>query len=109
MLFNKLIQRLFKLRNLKDNSMEASIPERHTFLHLMRAAVYEFIGACITVTAFNFTQASYFGRAMGYFVGWLLAVSVSGAHFNPAVSLAVYLAEGKYGKQIGRLIIYWFF
>jgi glycerol uptake facilitator-like aquaporin len=46
---------------------------------------------------------------MGYFVGWLLAVSVSGAHFNPAVSLAVYLAEGKYARQIGRLLIYWFF
>ena len=89
--------------------MEASIPERHTFLHLMRAAVYEFIGACIVVTAFNFTQASYFARAFSYFVTWLLAVSVSGAHFTPASSLAVYLAEGKFGRQIGRLLIYWFF
>jgi glycerol uptake facilitator-like aquaporin len=49
------------------------------------------------------------GRAFAYFVGWLIAVSVSGAHFNPAVSLAVYIAEGKYSRQIGRLLIYWFF
>ncbi len=89
--------------------MEASVPERHTFLHLLRAACYEFFGACLTVTAFNFTMTSYMGRAFAYFVGWLVAVSVSGAHFNPATSLGVYLAEGKYGKQIGRLIIYWFF
>lgn len=49
------------------------------------------------------------GRAFVYFVGWIIAVSVSGAHFNPATSLGVYLAEGKYLRQIGRLIIYWFF
>lgn len=40
---------------------------------------------------------------------WLIAVSVSGAHFNPATSLGVYLAEGKYGRQLGRLILYWLF
>jgi glycerol uptake facilitator-like aquaporin len=78
--------------------MEASVPERHTFLHLSRALVYEFIGTAIVVSSFNFTQASYMGRAFAYFVGWLIAVSVSGAHFNPAVSLAVYLAEGKYSR-----------
>lgn len=76
--------------------MEASVPERHSFLHLLRAAVYEFIGGALTVCAFNFTQTSYMGRAFVYFIGWILAVSVSGAHFNPAVSLGVYIAEGKY-------------
>lgn len=45
---------------------------------------------------------------MSYFAFWVLAVSISGAHFNPATSLAVYLAEGKYGRQIGRLLLYWF-
>lgn len=49
------------------------------------------------------------GRAFAYFVGWMMAVSISGAHFNPAVSLGVYIAEGKYLRQIIRLIIYWFF
>ena len=89
--------------------MEASVPEGKSFLHLARALVYEFIGSCIVVTAFNFTMESYMARAFGYFVCWILAVSVSGAHFNPAVSLAVYLAEGKYARQIGRLLLYWFF
>ena len=89
--------------------MEASIPERHTFLHLARALWLEFFGAALTVVAFNFTQTSYMGRAFAYFVGWLMAVSVSGAHFNPATSLAVYIAEGKYARQIVRLILYWFF
>lgn len=78
--------------------MEASIPENKTMLHLGRACVYEFIGSCIVVTAFNYTQASYMARGFAYFVTWILAVSISGAHFNPAVSLAVYLAEGKYKR-----------
>ena len=78
-------------------------------MHLLRAAVYEFIGSAIVVTSFNYTEPSYMGRGFAYFIGWIIAVSVSGAHFNPAVSLGVYLAEGKYTRQIGRLIIYWFF
>jgi hypothetical protein len=89
--------------------MEASVPESHKCLHLVRAVVYEFIGSAITVTTFNFTGNSIVGRALAYFVWWLIAFSVSGAQFNPAVSLAVYIAEGKYTKQIGRLLIYWFF
>jgi glycerol uptake facilitator-like aquaporin len=36
------------------------------------------------------------GRGFAYFVGWMIAVAVSGAHFNPATTLAVYIAEGKY-------------
>jgi glycerol uptake facilitator-like aquaporin len=46
---------------------------------------------------------------MTYFLFWMLAVTISGAHFNPATSLAVYLAEGKYLRQVGRLILYWLF
>jgi glycerol uptake facilitator-like aquaporin len=48
-------------------------------------------------------------RGFAYFVGWIIAASVSGAHFNPATSLAVYLVEGKYLRQIGRLLLYWLF
>ena len=89
--------------------MESSVPETHTFLHLFRAAVNEFCGTAMTVYAFNFSKANYMVRGFAYFVGWLLAVSVSGAHFNPATSLAVYLVEGKYLRQIGRLLVYWLF
>lgn len=87
--------------------MEASVPENKNTLHLARALLYEFVGSAILECAFNFTMTSYMGRAFAYFVCWLMAVSVSGAHFNPALSLAVYLAEGKYVRQIGRLLLYW--
>lgn len=89
--------------------MESSIPETGTWKHLIRALVAEFCGGALTVYAFNFTTASYLGRAFSYFVGWLIAVSTSGAHFNPATTLGVYLSEGKYGKQIARMLLYWLF
>jgi len=50
------------------------------------------------VYAYNYTMASYMGRGFAYFIGWIIAVSISGAHFNPAVTLGVYLVEGKYTK-----------
>ena len=76
--------------------VEPSVPEKHTFAHLMRASFFEFLGTSAIVYAFNFTNASYSGRAFTYFMWWFLAVSTSGAHFNPATSLAVYIAEGKF-------------
>jgi glycerol uptake facilitator-like aquaporin len=87
--------------------MEASVPESHTFGHLLRACFFEFFGTAMTVYAFNFMSTDYMGRGFAYFVGWMIAVSVSGAHFNPATTLAVYIAEGKYMRQILRLILYY--
>lgn len=87
--------------------MEASVPEYSTKQHLFRSLLYEFMGSALVVYAFNFTMASYMGRGFAFFCGWLVAASVSGAHFNPATSLAVYLVEGKYMRQIVRLLLYW--
>lgn len=86
--------------------MEPSVPEIHSGLHLFRALFFEFIGTALMVYAYNYTAASYIGRGFAYFIGWLIAVSISGAHFNPAVTLGVYIAEGKYLRQFGRLILY---
>ena len=87
--------------------MESSVPEANAMSHLIRALVYEFFGGALTVYAFNFTGGRPLQRAFSYFVGWLIAVSVSGAHFNPATTLGVYLAEGKYMRQIVRMLLYW--
>ena len=76
--------------------MEPSVPVKNPNLNLLRSLCYEFMGSALIVYAFNFTAASCMGRGVSYFIGWILAASVSGAHFNPAVSLGVYLVEGKY-------------
>ena len=55
---------------------------------------YEFLGTGMLLLGYNFTSA---GLAVGFnlFVGILLANKVSGGMFNPAVTAAVYLSQGK--------------
>jgi len=89
--------------------MESSVPENHKGLHLVRALFFEFFGTMILVYSFNFSSNNYIVRATTYFSVWVLGVAISGAHFNPATTLGVYLSEGKYLKQLGRLILYWLF
>ena len=89
--------------------MQSSIPEIHSGLHLIRALFWEFVGTAAIVYSFNFSANDFWIRALTYFTMWVLAFTISGAHFNPAITLGVYLSEGKYGKQIGRLILYWLF
>ena len=89
--------------------MESSVPEIQSWIHFIRALIWEFIGTMAYIYAFNFSGNDYWGRAITFYAFWVLAVTVSGAHFNPATTLAVYLAEGKYLRQLGRLLLYWLF
>lgn len=57
------------------------------------ALVYEFLGTAIVTTAFNLGRKSPMVRAGAYLGGYLFAQGVSGAHFNPATTVAVYLTE----------------
>lgn len=57
--------------------------------------IFEFMGACLMVYSYNLTHQSSgaFGRPLAYIIGYLLAVQISGAHFNPATTLAVWTTE----------------
>ena len=58
--------------------------------------LYEFIGTAFMVYAFNCGPLA---RPFVFFIFWVIAYKVSGAHFNPATSLAVFIAE----KQMKNL------
>ena len=58
--------------------------------------LYEFLGSAFMVYAYN---VSVLARPFVYFMFWVLAYKVSGAHFNPATSLAVFTTE----KQVKNL------
>ena len=62
----------------------------------MPALFYEFCGSCIIFYAFNLGSEDPFVRAVAYIIGYIIAYNVSGGHFNPATSLAVFLTEKKY-------------
>lgn len=63
--------------------------------------LYEFCGAALVTYAYNLTYnetnnyCNPLQRALAYFIGWMIACSISGAHFNPATSLAVFIYERK--------------
>ena len=50
--------------------------------------LYEFIGTAILLFAYNCSA-----NGLAYFMMWIIAYKVSGAHFNPATSLAVFIVE----------------
>ena len=65
---------------------------------------YEFLGTMMLVLGYNFTSA---GLAVGFnlFVGIIMSAKVSGAMFNPAVTVAVYTAEGTFLKNIQLILM----
>eukprot|EP00347_Sterkiella_histriomuscorum_P007833 403347391 len=59
---------------------------------------YEFLGTSMLVLGYNFTSA---GLAVSFnlFVGILMAQKISGAMFNPAVTIALYMTRGAVSKN----------
>ena len=65
---------------------------------------YEALGTMMLVLGYNFTSA---GLAVGFnlFVGILMSAKVSGGMFNPAVTIAVYTAEGTFLKNVVLIVM----
>lgn len=70
---------------------------------LFKRCVYEFIGTCFLTAAYCF---GYTERAFLYFLSWLIAVNISGAHFNPATTLGVWFFNRCYGRDAKTLLAY---
>lgn len=79
--------------------MEDSDQPQFTLKEKLVICFYEFLGTAMLVLGYNFTSA---GLAVGFnlFVGIIMSAKVSGAMFNPAVTVAVYTAEGTFLKNI---------
>lgn len=75
--------------------MEDSVAPQFNFREKLIICFYEFLGTAMLVLGYNFTSA---GLAVGFnlFVGIIMSAKVSGGMFNPAVTIAVYTAEGTF-------------
>ena len=65
--------------------------------------LYEFIGTAFMVYAFNTGPLA---RPFVYFMCWVVAYKVTGAHFNPATSLAVFIVEKQMKNLPGFLLTF---
>lgn len=51
--------------------------------------LYELLGTAVLVFSYNCGRL----QSFAYFICWIIAYKVSGAHFNPATSLTVFIVE----------------
>lgn len=67
--------------------------------------IYEFFGTALIVYSFNLTDSpNAMVRGFAYFVGVIIAYQISGACFNPAITLGMALAERNAKKIVLYLI-----
>ena len=86
--------------------MESGLPDTSSGKGLFTALIFEFFGTAFMICAYNYSDGSDYARSFIYFVLWIIAVSITGAHFNPATTLAVFIHEQKYSYQKKLLLTY---
>jgi glycerol uptake facilitator protein len=75
---------------------------------LLAVGGYEIFGTAMLVFAINASTNNPFGIALILFEAILIAGPVCGAHFNPAVTLAVFIMNYKSWKEnTGWVLFYW--
>ena len=68
--------------------------------------LYEFLGTALVTYSFSLGGSKpHLVRAYAYFIGWLIAFHVSGAQFNPAVTLAVFITERQTKNWLSLFLI----
>ena len=69
----------------------------------LTALVYELFGTCILTM--SYLVGSYPIAASAYFVLWILGSTTSGAHFNPAISLCIFLLQKSRTEYMAYFIL----
>ncbi len=66
-----------------------------TAMQLVIIGLLEAFGTAILLVAINFSSGNALLIVMGILTGAVISGRLTGAHFNPAVTVAVFLAEKK--------------
>ena len=80
--------------------MEKGIIQVKEKKDLLWLAIFEFIGTAIFLLGINFSDGVSQIVALSIFIAAILTGRVGGAHFNAGVTIAVYIIEGKWRKNL---------
>lgn len=67
--------------------------------------IYEFLGACFLVYSINMSEGHAYAIGLMLCALCLIGGGVSGGHYNPAVSVGVYIMEGEFAKNAPLLLM----
>ena len=81
--------------------MEVPKSERKWLL----VAAYELLGTALFVYCILTSMGNPLAAVVGLFSSIIVFGGITGGHFNPAVSIGVFLANGKYATQLLLLIL----
>jgi glycerol uptake facilitator-like aquaporin len=73
------------------------ITDTRSYLKLF---LFEYIGTAIFLLGINYSGGQGYIVASSIFIAAILTGRIGGAHFNGGVTLAVYIVEGKWRKNI---------
>ena len=68
-------------------------------------ALYEFLGSAIFLLGINFSNGSSIVVGLSLFIAAVLTGRMGGGHFNAGVTVAVYLIERKWRKNLPVMIV----
>ena len=73
--------------------------------HYFWICLYEFLGSVIFLLGINFASGNALIIGMSFFIASVLTGKVNGAHYNMSVTIAVYIIERKWLKNIRIALI----
>lgn len=73
----------------------------------MLVFLYELFGTALFVYCVLASNGNAYAVIIGLFASIIIFGGVTGGHFNPAVTMGVYIASGEYGSNFIFMILIW--
>ena len=87
--------------------MEAGIIRITDYKSYMKLFLFEYIGTAIFLLGINYSGGDAMVIASAIFIAAILTGRIGGAHFNGGVTLAVYIVEGKWRRNLPIAVTIW--
>jgi hypothetical protein len=87
--------------------MEPGTIEVKTLKDYLWLGLFEFIGSAIFLLGINFSEGNAGVVAFSLFIAVILCGRVGGGHYNGSVTLAIYMIERKWAKNLPIAVTIW--